>query len=115
MELLLTASSNPSEDGWNWDIDIDNGLPATVPAGAEEDQEAAVIAYLQTSTIPLMEDKGVNWTGYLGKKLSLAEIDSQIRENIKTYLDSVNYSPTYSTNKGKLDVSLAKVVINTGV
>lgn len=114
MELLLVSANDPSAEQYNWDIDVEDGIAKTVPEGAEEDQEASVVAYLETSTIPLMEERGVDWAGYLNKRNSLAEIDTQIRANIKTYLDTVLYSPVYTAQKGKLEVHLAKIVINTG-
>ena len=114
MELLLVSSEDAAQDRWNWDIDVNDGLPVLVPEGGEEGQEAAVVSYLETNTIPLMPERGVNWPGYLNKQLGLAEIDTQVRENIKTYLDTVLYSPVYAANDGKLTVNLAKVVINTG-
>lgn len=114
MELLLVSSEDPEKDRTNWDIDVVDGIAAVVPDGAEEDQEASVVAYLEKNTIPLMEERGVDWAGYLIKRTSLAEIDTQIRENIKTYLDTVLFSPVYSADKGKLVVNMAKIVINTG-
>lgn len=114
MELLLVSSEDPEKDRTNWDIDVEDGIAVVVPEGAEEDQEASVVAYLEKNTIPLMEDRGVDWTGYLTKRASLAEIDTQIRENLKTYLDNVMYTPTYSPVEGKLVVNMAKIVINTG-
>ncbi len=114
MELLLISSSDPAETRWNWDIDVNDGMPEVVPEGAEEDQEAAVVTYLEKDTIPLMPERGVDWPGYLSKKLSLAEVDTQIRENLKTYLDTVVFAPAYSADKGQLNVNLIKVIINTG-
>ena len=114
MELLLVSSEDPEKDRTNWDIDVDDGIAAVVPDGTEEDQEASVVAYLEKNTIPLMEERGVDWTGYLTKRASLAEIDTQIRENLKTYLDNIMYTPTYSPVEGKLVVNMAKIVINTG-
>lgn len=114
MELLLVSSEDPEKDRTNWDIDVEDGIATVVPDGAEEDQEASVVAYLEKNTIPLMEDRGVDWTGYLTKRTSLAEVDTQIRENLKTYLDNVMYTPTYSPVEGKLVVNMAKIVINTG-
>ncbi len=114
MELLLISSEDPSSQQWNWDIDVNDGMPAVVPEGGEEGQEAAVVSYLETNTIPLMPERGVNWPGYLNKQLSLAEVDTQVRENLKTYLSTVLYTPVYDTKEGKLTVNLAKIVINTG-
>lgn len=114
MELLLISSEDPEKDRTNWDIEVKDGIATVVPDGAEEDQEASVVAYLEKSTIPLMEERGVDWSGYLTKRTSLAEIDTQIRENLKTYLDNVLYTPTYSPVEGKLVVNMAKIVINTG-
>ena len=114
MELLLIASEDPETERYNWDIEVKDGIAVTVPDEAEEDQEASVVAYLEKNTIPLMEDRGVDWTGYLTKRASLAEVDTQIRENLKTYLDTVLFSPVYSADKGKLVVNMAKIVINTG-
>ena len=114
MELLLVSSENPEEDRTNWDIDVEDGIAVCVPEGAEEDQEASVVAYLEKTTIPLMEERGVDWTGYLNKKKTLAEVDNQIRENLKTYLDTVLYTPLYTADDGQLKVSMSKVAINTG-
>ena len=114
MELLLVSSEDPEKDRTNWDIDVEDGIAVVVPDGAEEDQEASVVAYLEKNTIPLMEDRGVDWSGYLTKRTSLAEVDTQIRENLKTYLDNVMFTPTYSPVEGKLVVNMAKLVINTG-
>jgi len=114
MELLLISSEDPETERCNWDIEVVDGVASVVPDGAEEDQEASVVAYLEKNTIPLMEDRGVDWSGYLTKRTSLAEVDTQIRENIKTYLDTVLFSPVYSANEGKLVVNMAKIVINTG-
>lgn len=114
MELLLVSSTDPETERYNWDIDVEDGVAVTVPEGAEEDQEASVVAYLEKSAIPLMEERGVDWTGYLTKRASLAEVDTQIRENLKTYLDNVLYTPTYSAREGKLVVNMAKIIINTG-
>lgn len=114
MELLLASSKDPEAERYNWDIDVEDGIAKTVPDEAEEDQEASVIAYLEKSAIPLMEERGVDWTGYLTKRTSLAEVDTQIRENLKTYLNNVLYTPAYSAVDGKLVVNMAKIVINTG-
>jgi hypothetical protein len=114
MELLLVASEDPETERYNWDIDVEDGIAKTVPEGAEEDQEATIAAYLEKDAIPLMEDRGVDWQGYLTKRVSLSEVDSQIRDNVKTYLDSLLYSPVFSADKGKLVVNMAKIVINTG-
>ena len=114
MELLLSSSADPETERVNWDIDVKDGIALTVPEEAEEDQEASVVAYLEKTTIPLMEERGVDWTGYLTKRTSLAEVDTQIRENLKTYLDTVLFTPVYSANEGKLIVNMAKIVMNTG-
>ena len=114
MELLLVSSEDAAEDRWNWDIDVNDGMPDVVPEDGEEGQEAAVVSYLETNTIPLMPERGVNWPGYLNKQLSLAEVDTQVRDNLKTYLDTVLFSPVYSAKNGKLVVNLAKIIINTG-
>ena len=114
MELLIVSSEDPSVEQYNWDIDVEDGIAKTVPEGAEDDQEANIVAYLEKTTIPLMEERGIDWVGYLNKRNSLAEIDSQIRNNIKDYLETVLYSPVYTAQKGRLEVHLAKIVINTG-
>lgn len=114
MELFLVSNKEPDTERWNWDIDVQDGIAVSVPEGAEEDQEANVIAYLEKDTIPLMAEYGIDWVKYLNKQVALAEIDTQIRDNIKTYLDTVLYSPIYYADKGNLVVNMAKVVINTG-
>ena len=114
MELLLVSSEDPETDRTNWDIDVEDGIAVCVPDGAEEDQEASVVAYLEANTIPLMPERGIDWAGYLNKKKSLSEIDYDIREGLKTYLDTVLYTPTYSSEGGKLTLHMGKVIVNTG-
>ena len=114
MELLLDASEDPEMDRTNWDIDVEDGLAVCVPEDTEEDQAVAIMAYLETNTIPLMPERGVNWTDYLAKRKTLSEIDNQIRENLKTYCDTVLYSPIYTAEDGQLKVSMSKVTMNTG-
>ena len=114
MELLLVASDDPAAERYNWDIDVKDGIAVTVPEGAEDSQEAAVIAYLETNTVPLMPERGTDWAAYLNKQKSLAEIDTTIRENLKDYLDDVLFAPAYISQGGKLAVHMTKVVINTG-
>lgn len=114
MELLLNSTDDKEKYNFNWDISVTDGIADTVPLDSEEDQEAAVITYLETNTIPLLEDKGTDWGGYLLKQHTLAEIDSQVRENLKTYLNNVMYTPVYTAEDGELVVKLAKTIINTG-
>lgn len=116
MELLLNSSEDLDSDGfkYNWDISVTDGIADVVPDNNEENQEAAVIAYLETNTIPLMEERGTDWAGFLNKQHTLAEIDSRVRENIKTYLNTVLYSPVYYAQDGALKVKMAKTIINTG-
>ena len=114
MELLLISSQDPETERWNWDIDEADGIALSVPEGAEEDQEANVTAYLEKDTIPLMPERGIDWPKYLNKQVSLSEIDTQIRANLKTYLDTVLYAPVYSAAGDKLAVNMAKIIINTG-
>jgi hypothetical protein len=114
MELLLISSQDPETERWNWDIDETDGIALSVPEVAEEDQEANITAYLEKDTIPLMPERGIDWPKYLNKQVSLSEIDTQVRANLKTYLDTVLYTPVYSAVDGKLAVKMAKIVINTG-
>lgn len=113
--LLINPEYRDGDDfSSNWDIDVADGLALTVEGTVQEDQEANVIAYLEKTTIPLMEDKGIDWSGFLLKRCTIAEIDTKIRENIKTYLDTVLYSPVYFAEEGALKLRMAKTVINTG-
>lgn len=114
MELLLDTDNNEQEFMFNWDIVVEDGIAETVPEQAELDQEAAVIAYLETNTIPLLEDKGTDWTGFLLKQKSLTEIDNKVRENLKQYLNTAIYTPVYTAENGALTVNLAKTIINSG-
>lgn len=114
MELLLDTVDNSNEFMFNWDIAYEDGEALTVPETAIQDQEAAVTAFICKTTIPLMEDKGNDWVGFLLKSVTLTEVDAQVRNNLKTYLESVLYTPIYAADKGNLVVNMSKTIINTG-
>lgn len=113
MDLKIITSTS-SVNNFNWDIEVADGIPSTVTDTTEVQQEANLAAYIQTNTIPLMEDKGNDWTAFLFKELSLSQIDSQVRENINTYSDSMSYVPVYGIKDKELVVNVSQIAINTG-
>ena len=113
MDLKIITPTS-SVNNFNWDIEVADGIPSTVTDTTEVQQEANLAAYIQTNTIPLMEDKGNDWTAFLFKELSLSQIDSQVRENINTYSDSMSYVPVYGIKDKELVVNVSQIAINTG-
>lgn len=114
MELKLFTTDNPEVSNYNWDIDVVDGLPVLLDENSELDQTAAVAAYLGIGTVPLMEDKGNDWKGYLLGGKTLSQLDNQVRNNINTYTDVANYAPVYRVEDEKLKVDITNVNINTG-
>ena len=114
MELKLFSSENPEAENYNWDIDVEDGMPVLLDENSETDQIATVSAYLALGSVPLMEDKGNDWAGYLMSRKTLTQLDSQIRKNINTYTEAANYAPVYRIENERLIVNIANVQINTG-
>ena len=113
MDLKIITPTS-SVNNFNWDIEVADGIPSTVTDTTEVQQEANLSAYLQTNTVPLMEDRGNDWTAFLFKELSLSQIDSQVRENINMYSDSMSYVPVYGIKDKELVVNVSQIAINTG-
>lgn len=114
MELKLFNTGDISIHNYNWDIDVVDGIPVLVDEGEETAQIAMVSAYLAVGSIPLMEDKGNDWAGYLLRSKTLAQLDSQVRSNINTYTESSSYVPVYNIRDEQLTVEISKVYINSG-
>lgn len=114
MELKLFTTDNPEVANYNWDIDVVDGLPVLLEESSEKDQLATVAAYISVDSIPLMEDKGNDWKGYLLGDKTLSQVDNQCRKNINLYTEEYNYTPTYSIKDEKLVVGINKVYINSG-
>lgn len=114
MELKLFSTDNAAVDNYNWDIDVVDGLPVLLDEESEIDQIATVAAYLGKGTVPLMEEKGNDWAGYLLSEKTLTQLDSEVRGNINTYTDQADHVPMYYVEDEQLKVTIGRVNINTG-
>lgn len=114
MELKLFSTDNAAVENYNWDIDVVDGLPVLLDEESEIDQIATVAAYLGKGTVPLMEEKGNDWAGYLLSEKTLTQLDSEVRDNINTYTDQADHVPMYYVEDEKLKVTIGRVNINTG-
>ena len=114
MDLKLYTAEDPEVTNYNWDIDVVDGVPITIEGDEEIGQLATVAAYLALGSVPLMEHKGNDWAGYLLNGKTLTQVDNQVRKNITTYTNAINYAPVYTISNEKLNINIANVQINTG-
>lgn len=82
MDLELIVPTRRDE-GWMLDIDIVGGIPGTVSPENTPRQRAAVAAYILLGSIPGQSSIGVDWGGYASQKVSLIDIDNQIKKSIQ--------------------------------
>lgn len=114
IKAVTDSQTETETNSWDLDIDGDNNL-LTVDGDEEIDQRADIAASLESGSVPLVENQGVDWLGLLFKEKSLLEIDSQIRKNLGTFVDDVSYAPIYTKEGDVLKVQLSRININTGV
>lgn len=95
-DVLVVTPSNPSDKGWNLDIDIIDGQPVLLQEASDTaDQRAAIAAYQAKGTIPGMPDIGIEWAALYTKETTLVNINDQIQKNIQEYVSSETTSNMY--------------------
>lgn len=97
-ELYLIGQYDDYEGPpYNADIDIQNGRALELTDDrAIRTQRAVVTGYMEQGAVPLMEHRGIDWTGYITREKTLNEIDGQIRQNLSIYLgDDNKFIPQY--------------------
>jgi len=103
MDLQLVNVNN------TWDIAVVDGLPVTTDGDNEWIQRAMLAALLQKKTIPMLPTLGNDWTDYTTGKISLPEIDTQIRLAINTLLGRYDYIPYYNIDGEKITFSIQQI------
>ena len=112
MELYLEAAES-DDFSFNWDIIVDHdGNVGYIDSTSDSytRQQANFVMFLIKGTIPLMEDYGVDWVGWLFKEINLVQLNSEITEILTEYLGIDNgYFPQFSVEDGKLKVDLGTI------
>lgn len=122
MDFRITSIEENNEEmtalnSWDFAINPQSGDVEIVDDNlqskfSETEQQANMALALERSTVPLIENIGVSWTGYLLKEKTLLEIDSEIRQQLQTFLGDLSYTPLYTKDGDKLIVNLGRVSIN---
>ena len=106
MDLLIVTKDNV------WDIEVHSGQPRTISGDNQKIQSAMMASFIQTDTLPLMPEIGINWTKYLLGETSLSEIDAKARSNITLYMETLGFVPYYKVVNGQLIYNISKVEIS---
>ena len=112
MELYLEPAGS-DDYAYNWDIAVNSkGEALVVTEDKEIEQKVNFLVFLVQGAIPLMEEYGVDWSGWLFKEITLVQLNSQITEIIREYLgDNIGYYPNYNEKDGKLIVTMARIIM----
>lgn len=101
-DFKLIVPAEPDKADWNLDIDIIAGAPVLLPYPRNnQDQRAAVAAYMVRGTIPGQPDTGIEWTELYEQNTTILNIDNSIKQNIQKYAGMPgtavqNYTPVYT-------------------
>ncbi len=114
MRDLLLITPTQSDQAWNLDFDIVNGMPRFVPEERNtQDQRAAVAAYMFKGSIPGKPDLGVNWAALYEPNYdeTLVSIDNEMKQNIQQYAaapTTVNsmYVPVYNMTEDGIELAI---------
>jgi hypothetical protein len=102
MQSQIVSNGSVSE----WDIELEDGIALSLDGAEELKQRAVIAAFIIKGTIPLLEDTGIDWTGYLLEQVNPRELDAQLRDSIFTFTGSNTYVPYYNIRNGKLELSI---------
>lgn len=89
-----------------WDFELVEGMSLATTGDEELRQRAYIAAYLQKSTIPGLEDTGIDWPGALTGSLNPRELDSQIRESMYEFTGDTRFVPYYFVRNNRLQLSI---------
>ena len=90
-----------------WDYYVQDGIVPIITGDQENQQAAAMAAFIQIGTIPQLPEEGVDWTGYFTGDVPFNEIDNSIKNNLSK-LGLVDYYPTYETVNDSLVAKVGK-------
>ena len=103
-----------TDDGPEWDCDVENGIVPIITDDTEDLQCATMAGFLITGTIPQLPEAGVPWTDFLKGTISFGVLDFYVRQSLLN-VGKDNYYPQYSLDKDKLTMSIGKLEADTNV
>lgn len=106
MDLLIVTKDNI------WDLEVHSGLPKTISGDNQKIQSAMMASFIQTDTLPLMPDTGINWPKYITNEVSLSEIDAKARASINLYMETLAFVPYYKIVNGQLIYNISKIELS---
>jgi hypothetical protein len=77
------------------DLDFIDGKVGQVAGDTAEIQRAYIASYTKKGTIPLQEDQGIDWAGFLQGEKPYNEIAYDLTGRIATYIGAGKYAPAF--------------------
>ncbi len=107
--LLKDYVDDNKEPVLDFNLSFDGNL-ITITGSAEEKQRAIVAAFTQRGTIPQLPETGVQWAELLTGQVGYSEVNSQILQAIHESAGTFAYIPKYTSENGKLLVTISEVL-----
>ena len=101
----LPIAGVPQLPQWDFQVDQYGNVPM-IYGDRQNQQQAAVSAFIVLNGIPQLPGLGVDWLGALTGNTTFGQIDSQINQSISNC--GLNYVQKYSILNGKLQVTINK-------
>ena len=107
MDAQMQSSQTALNQYQTWDYLVNSGIVPILQNSQEQEQAAAIAAFIQTGTIPQLPDYGVDWVGFFAGEVDIGVIDNSIKQNLAS-AGLADFSPTYDLVNGNLICRVSK-------
>lgn len=107
MDAKLGNTQKTDNQFPTWDYVVVDGIVPMIFDAEEQQQQAVVASYLQLNTIPQLKTIGVDWVGFLTKKINFGELNSQIRNSLDN-AGREDYQASYSLINNQMNLKITK-------
>jgi hypothetical protein len=94
-ELAVISGNSDRTHVFDLDLDFIAGSVPQLTGRPAEYLRAYIACYTKKGSIPLQEDKGVDWVAFKNGKTPFNEIIHDLHERIATYVGVGKYVPTF--------------------
>jgi hypothetical protein len=94
---------------YDLDLDFVNGAAAQLAAHDAELQRAYIACYLKLGSVPLQEDKGIDWAAFRNGKSTYNEIVCALNKNITTFIGAGKFAPVFSREDREMKFKLMRM------
>lgn len=105
MDLKMRAEKISDNKNPEWDVKVINGIVPIISGDEEKQQRAVIAGFLETGTVPQLENAGVPWQNFITGGLTFGELDALIRNSINN-AGVIEYYPQYEIEGEKLTLTI---------